>query len=632
MSRSRSVSRSFQPDRSRRRLRDELLAAGAHRLGDSVDPPLLSLLGTLVVGLVGERERRNALRDQVRAMNAREALGDDRPHAEVERCEGGLLSARALTVVVAADDDAAAPLLGPCREVGIEAPEHEPRAGGDVRPDGESERSVGSHVAGRDVVSDDDQDATLDRLGNRGHERRRDDVATLDDLHTRCLLGRWRRNDLPVVDGGVGRGHGRKWRRRAQLARIRDLPAKRRRRRRRRRAQIDAVIRGPASTRKVAVERPHGDGTRRRRLAHADAGPAGGLEDARPGGQQVRVDAAADDEIEDLPRAGRDREVESRGDGVAAQHCGDDRQILVRGVHRASDAHLSRPRPGRLPHRHDVARRGRKRDQRLERVEIDDLRLVVARARVGGELDPLLLSLLGGEPAARLLVAREDPGRRARLHDHVADRPPVRRRQRRHALAEELEDAPPPAAHPAPAQKLEHDVLRLHPGLKLAPKLDAEHERTLERIRPSGHGDRDLGRTRSDRKHSERARHRGVAVRTQQHVSGTREPFEVQVVGDAVSRTRVEQAVALGERAQVDVVVRVSVVELDDVVIHVRHREGHAHAVEVEPLELEAGHGARRVLEQHLVDAELDLLARASGEVLVDDLPVRVRGAATRRA
>ena len=65
---------------------------------------------------------------------------------------------RALAVVVAADDDPAAPLLRPRREVGVEAAEHVARAGGDVRPDREPERAVGSHVAGRDVVGHLDQD------------------------------------------------------------------------------------------------------------------------------------------------------------------------------------------------------------------------------------------------------------------------------------------------------------------------------------------------------------------------------------------------------------------------------------------------------------------------------------------
>ena len=66
-------------------------------------------------------------------------------------------------------------------------------------------------------------------------------------------------------------------------------------------------------------------------------------------------------------------------------------------------------------------------------------------------------------------------------------------------------------------------------------------------------------------------------------------------------------------------VLRVLVVELEHVVVDVRDRRD-GDAVEAEPLELEAGHRARRVLEEDLVDAQLDLLVRAAGEVFVDDL------------
>src|SRR5687767_10170517 len=98
-------------------------------------------------------------------MDSREALRDDGSDAEVQGCKRRLLSARALAVVVAADDDAAAPLLGASRTVGVEAPKEVAGAGGNVRPDGETERAVGRHVAGRHVIGHDDDDATLDRLG-----------------------------------------------------------------------------------------------------------------------------------------------------------------------------------------------------------------------------------------------------------------------------------------------------------------------------------------------------------------------------------------------------------------------------------------------------------------------------------
>src|SRR5439155_1581528 len=74
-------------------------------------------------------------------------------------------------------------------------------------------------------------------------------------------------------------------------------------------------------------------------------------------------------------------------------------------------------------------------------------------------------------------------------------------------------------------------------------QLDADHHRPLERVRTPGHRDRDLGGAGADREHSERAGHRRVAVRADQHLPWAREALEVQVVGDAVAGARVERAV-----------------------------------------------------------------------------------------
>ena len=81
-------------------------------------------------------------------------------------------------------------------------------------------------------------------------------------------------------------------------------------------------------------------------------------------------------------------------------------------------------------------------------------------------------------------------------------------------------------------------------------------------------------------------------------------------------------------------VVRVLEVELDDVVVHVLDGALHLHARHVQLLELHARHRARGVLEQRLVDAQADRLARlelAVDEVLLEDLPGQVRHSATNR-
>ena len=73
----------------------------------------------------------------------------------------------------------------------------------------------------------------------------------------------------------------------------------------------------------------------------------------------------------------------------------------------------------------------------------------------------------------------------------------------------------------------------------------------------------------------------------------------------------------------IPVVVGVARVDLVDVVVDVGHHARRHHAGEAHGLELEEGHGAVGVGEQHLVDGDPDLLAGhglAGDEVLLDEL------------
>src|SRR6266581_4366023 len=135
----------------------------------------------------------------------------------------------------------------------------------------------------------------------------------------------------------------------------------------------------------------------------------------------------------------------------------------------------------------------------------------------------------------------------------------------------------------------------------------------------SGHRDGDFRGAGTDREQTECSGHRRVAVRAEQELPRPGEALEMKIVRDAVAGTRVEGAVPLGPAPQVRVVLGVLVVDLKDVVVDVG--DGwNRDPIEAELLELEARHRARRVLEQDLVDEELDLLLRASGEVFGDDL------------
>ena len=114
--------------------------------------------------------------DEVAPVDAREAARD---HRLTPRCSGASAACsreRALAVVVAADDDAAAPLARAVVELRVEAAEHEARARRDVRPHGHADRAVRRHVAGGDVVADDDQHPRVDRRPAAAPARGRDEV------------------------------------------------------------------------------------------------------------------------------------------------------------------------------------------------------------------------------------------------------------------------------------------------------------------------------------------------------------------------------------------------------------------------------------------------------------------------
>src|SRR5215211_5440866 len=72
-----------------------------------------------VVGRLVDAQRDQALGDQVAAVDAGETLGEDAADAEGERGQGGVLAAGSLAVVVAADDEASVPALGPLHKAGV---------------------------------------------------------------------------------------------------------------------------------------------------------------------------------------------------------------------------------------------------------------------------------------------------------------------------------------------------------------------------------------------------------------------------------------------------------------------------------------------------------------------------------
>ena len=264
---------------------------------------------------------------------------------------------------------------------------------------------------------------------------RRLDVRAARDLDRVRLLGGHWLEDVALDDLGA-RGRALRELRRRELARVRDHAGQHRGGGDRRRAEVDLVVRGAAAAREVAVEGPQRVRAGRRRLAHADARPAGRLEHAHARHQQLDVGARARDLVEDLARAGRrGRGDELLGDLSAAEHGAAEREILVRRVDGRADADLRELGADELVDCHDVSRRRRLRHQRDELGEVDVLLLVEVAGTAGLERDEVLLPLLLDEPRARLVVGREDRAGRAELGDHVGDRPALAVAERRRRRA-----------------------------------------------------------------------------------------------------------------------------------------------------------------------------------------------------
>ena len=76
--------------------------------------------------------------------------------------------------------------------------------------------------------------------------------------------------------------------------------------------------------------------------------------------------------------------------------CTDQRQVFVAGIDRATNAHLSDRCARHAANRHHVSRTGGRRDQWLQRVEIDYLHLVIRGTVVRRERNPLIGTLLLG--------------------------------------------------------------------------------------------------------------------------------------------------------------------------------------------------------------------------------------------
>ena len=158
----------------------------------------------------------------------------------------------------------------------------------------------------------------------------------------------------------------------------------------------------------------------------------------------------------------------------------------------------------------------------LQRRGVDGDLLVEGRVVVGGERAPVVdrgvpVGALGREGAAfeireRRVVGGDQPGARPGLDRHVADRHAALHRERTDRLAAVFDDRSDPAAGADPLDDREHDVLGGHAGGQVALDRDRHGAGRALGERLGREDVLDLARPDPERKGTERAVGRGVAV------------------------------------------------------------------------------------------------------------------------
>ena len=333
-----------------------------------------------------------------------------------------------------------------------------------------------------------------------------------------------------------------------------------------------------------------------------------GLVDARARRDQLEEVAL---DVERLERLAR-RRVHVERDAVVGLLPVDDqrrdREVAQARVRRRADDALEDLGAGDLAHRDDVARARRQRDERLELREVDLLLDVVGRVRVGRDLDPVRLRAprsarnrrTSSSDGNTVAVAPSSAPMLAMTWRSIAERCVE-------AGAGVLDDAPEAAGDVVAAEHLEDHVLRAHPVGELPDQAHPPDPRHDEVERLPRHRHRDLEPAGADREHPERPGRARVAVRAEQRLARDPEALHVHRMAHAVAGLAVPEAEALARAVQEEVVVRVAVVGLEQVVVDVLRGQLGADVVEPHRLELEHDHRPGRVLRERLVDPDPDL-------------------------
>lgn len=192
---------------------------------------------------------------------------------------------------------------------------------------------------------------------------------------------------------------------------------------------------------------------------------------------------------------------------------------------------------------------------------------VIARVAIGYEFHPIVLAALRFEEAPNLGVGRKNRSSRTQLGTHVGDDVPVHGGKMFKPRAVVLDDAAYASVHVMPAEHPKDHVFGADPVWKLANELHAPNLRHLEIEGLAGHRKGNFKPSSTDCQHPDGPRRRGMAVGAEQSLPRFSETFLVNRVTHAVARPAVPNTEALAGTVQEQMIVRILVVFLDEVVI-----------------------------------------------------------------
>lgn len=186
---------------------------------------------------------------------------------------------------------------------------------------------------------------------------------------------------------------------------------------------------------------------------------------------------------------------------------------------------------------------------------------------------------------------------------------PIHRTQRRETRPVVLDDLTDATLHVVTPQHFQDDVLRADPVGQRTAEPYAENFRHFEIERFAGHGESHVESAGAEGQHAQRSGGRRMGVGTDERLAGFAESFLMHGMADAVARSRIPHAEFFAGRLQEDVIVRVFVVRLQEIVIDVLHGTFRSHALDAHGFEFEHHERTGGVLRQGLVDADADLAA-----------------------